>query len=897
MPQTLPPKLSQYRSYVEAFAARHLIPYLRRFDELPSAAPVRKEFNDPVWGTITLYAPELVVLDSPLLQRLRSIRQLGVAHWVYPGANHTRLEHCLGVVHQIERLVGSINSTFPEDQKIIQAPFRRLLRLAALCHDIGHGLFSHVSENALRFFDECEDLRTDFADYLSIETCHLSEMAAYFIIGSPTFEKLLAVATSSATDYSLPAQPTDLIRKAIVGLPISDDIPLLHELISGPFDADKLDYMTRDAHMAGVPIVTDIPRLAQKVRAVQVSQDDLPTDVACKVSGGKPAYILTGIALSGGRTLDELMLGRALLFDKVYRHQKVRAAEAMVASLTQNLASIVAQHPAHFPLTVTDDELLVADAEAIEALAERDLSDEDRANIAVAHDILSRLRSRRLFVRAFAVAQNMPLDPYRSDQEQRRGLELLLRSLGDPVGRRELVEAIADETGRILALLGADGLISEIPQGRLAAYIHFDPPLPPGQSEIARAFLVTEGRGIVRFKDDYAESKGWSDAYLLTRDIGYVFCPPEISTYVFVATQVVLRSRFSIRIPPSMLAYAKQAESVLDEIRLRLADKGYYSKRSFDVRPLPQRMRKADVLARVRAVVERLSGYEGLSENPNESGKARLCDGRVIDWLRQFETTEHIEAALTALESVRMFSRNDVVQALRQFVSSGDNLKDAWVCPFGAPKDSSSIVTYYVQDVAKELGLRVDSLVNALNDTRTRPIIFVDDFIGSGHQGISIVETLLGAEASVDLREERIGELTEPSREALKGRRIGFLFVAGEKAGADRLRARAVELGLDATVYVATDDTQLPRLKSSLKPTAAAGFVGECSELGRQLLLDPERGHDDAWCAERSLGYGNQGFLVLFPYNTPSQTLTCLWKSGRARGQPWLALFPRRKKT
>ncbi len=62
------------------------------------------------------------------------------------------------------------------------------------------------------------------------------------------------------------------------------------------------------------------------------------------------------------------------------------------------------------------------------------------------------------------------------------------------------------------------------------------------------------------------------------------------------------------------------------------------------------------------------------------------------------------------------------------------------------------------------------------------------------------------------------------------------------------------------------------------------------------MLLDPGSDHDDEWAAGRALGYGNDAFLVLFGYNTPTQTLTCIWKDGMYEGVPWMALFPRRPK-
>ena len=69
-----------------------------------------------------------------------------------------------------------------------------------------------------------------------------------------------------------------------------------------------------------------------------------------------------------------------------------------------------------------------------------------------------------------------------------------------------------------------------------------------------------------------------------------------------------------------------------------------------------------------------------------------------------------------------------------------------------------------------------------------------------------------------------------------------------------------------------------------------------CGAVGEALLRDDERGHDQSWAQKRALGYGNEAFLVLFGYNTPAQTLTCIWKDGAFKGIPWMALFPRRPK-
>src|SRR4051794_24808551 len=108
-------ELSDLQTAVERFAEKQLRPYLD-FLKRPKQRRTGKEISDPVWKTIHLTAFEVVLLDSPILQRLRLIRQLGVAHWVYPGAVHTRFEHALGTLYQVQELIDAINRSAAEDE-------------------------------------------------------------------------------------------------------------------------------------------------------------------------------------------------------------------------------------------------------------------------------------------------------------------------------------------------------------------------------------------------------------------------------------------------------------------------------------------------------------------------------------------------------------------------------------------------------------------------------------------------------------------------------------------------------------------------------------------------------------------------------------------------------------
>jgi HD superfamily phosphohydrolase len=602
-----------FKESLEAWTQRLLQEYVAQLECVPEPRAT-KEFNDPVWGTILVRPAEILVLDSPLIQRMRAIAQLGVVHFVYPAARHSRLEHTLGVVHQVNRLIASLNEHYAGSGEAVSDQQRNLLRLTALCHDVGHGALSHVSENALETFEQIENIVLDFADQEEVEQPALAEIASYYIIGSPAFRALLEKVQKLIPNHGFPScdETINLMKLAIIGKPISDKVPLLHELISGPFDADKLDYMTRDAQMTGVPVVTDIPRLVQKVRAVEVARQDLRLEIAETV-GEEAYYVVTGIEFSGSRTVDELILARTLQQDKLYRHHKVRAIEAMVASLYHQLAAVEPDAVPMLPYNLRDSDFTRLDEQRIEEVVGRPLTTGDSNHARVAIDLADRLQRRDLFVRAYAFSLGMPLDPYRADAEHYAGLERLARESGNDFARRgELINKIVQEMQAALKI-DAPGLLKRYPD--LKPYIWLDPLYSATEAnDSARAYLISNQPGakkVIRFQDDYAETVRWAGAYILTRDAGYVFAPDDLAQYAYVATEKVLRRDYGIRTPQTMQMYAKRPAGQLAELKQQLDNAGYYKGIAHDVRPVPERLTRADIQSRIERLCARLTGYEG----------------------------------------------------------------------------------------------------------------------------------------------------------------------------------------------------------------------------------------------------------------------------------------------
>ena len=162
------------------------------------------DIKDPIHGYIKLNDDEKKLLDSPQVQRLRRIRQLGLSSQVYPGATHTRFQHSLGVMSLAGRFADSLN--LDEDKK-------QEIRTAGLLHDTGHGPFSHASENVAEKRDiDHEDISCNVVDQLSGK------------INSDT----------------------DRVKKIIKGeLEIG-------QTVAGDIDADRIDYLMRDAHNSGL---------------------------------------------------------------------------------------------------------------------------------------------------------------------------------------------------------------------------------------------------------------------------------------------------------------------------------------------------------------------------------------------------------------------------------------------------------------------------------------------------------------------------------------------------------------------------------------------------------------------------------------------------------------------
>jgi len=240
--------------------------------------------RDPLWNNIRLDPLSFELIDTPAFQRLRFVRQLGLAFLVYPGATHSRFEHALGTYHLARRTL-----TLFEEQDDFSAIGRdecMLVRIAALLHDIGHYPFSHALEE--------------------IGALHHEEVARPLICDGEVAEILRRELGANAPD-----QIITLIR--------GDSTSPLQGLISGSIDLDKLDYLRRDAFMCGVSYgEIDVDRLINALTLLRDPETDLPQ---------------VGMIEKGLSALESLLFAKYQMYRNVYWHHAVRSATAMYKRL------------------------------------------------------------------------------------------------------------------------------------------------------------------------------------------------------------------------------------------------------------------------------------------------------------------------------------------------------------------------------------------------------------------------------------------------------------------------------------------------------------------------------------------------------------------------------------
>lgn len=233
----------------------------------------RKIINDPVYGFISVPGDFIFdLIEHQWFQRLRNIKQLGLTSFVYPGANHSRFQHCLGALHLMDQAIKTLRSknvaiSFEEEEAVL---------IAILLHDAGHGPFSHALENSIISGISHEDLSLLLMNKLNEEFKGRLSMAIDIFRG--TYKRRF-----------------------------------LHELIAGQMDMDRLDYLRRDSFFTGV--IEGSVGSDRIIRMLNVVDDRLVVDE------------------KGIYSLEKFLIARRLMYWQVYMHKTVLSSESLLVRI------------------------------------------------------------------------------------------------------------------------------------------------------------------------------------------------------------------------------------------------------------------------------------------------------------------------------------------------------------------------------------------------------------------------------------------------------------------------------------------------------------------------------------------------------------------------------------
>lgn len=309
---------------------------------MASKSNIDKEYKvrDPIYGFIRLDAQEMAIVNSPHFQRLRRIKQLSLTDMVYPSANHTRFEHSLGVMQMasdmFENIARNPNTLRRLKLQLDAVPrIKKIIRLAALLHDIGHAPFSHSGEDAM------PPLPSNHPRYQpNKRKCYTHE--DYSIAAIKFLFRDLIEQHSVCENLGIKAEDIVALLGDQTGLPTRTSI-IWKELISGQLDADRADYLLRDSLHIGINYgLFDRNRL-----------------VSCMTIGeSEEESSFLAIEEGGWHVAESLVIARYQMFSQVYFHKVRRIFDYHLGKALQEILRHTEHNKGLFPEPTTADNLM-----------------------------------------------------------------------------------------------------------------------------------------------------------------------------------------------------------------------------------------------------------------------------------------------------------------------------------------------------------------------------------------------------------------------------------------------------------------------------------------------------------------------------------------------------------
>jgi HD superfamily phosphohydrolase len=758
-----------------------------------------------------------------------------------------------------------------------------VLRLAALLHDTGHTVMSHVSEPLVASRADIQQLiQWTEVTYRTRKTPAASEAIAAVFVRSPAFREFVSMRQVGADFIKDTADVTLEIAGFILGGRTHPGLEYLSLLLTGAFDADKLDYMPRDCYMAGIPGAVDVERVVEKVQVLPIPTSLLPVEYRNWV-GDTLAERTNVLCLSSGgaNALHELATTRTMLFQKVYHHQKVRALEVMVRRTLRHLVENGTIASPRAWMELLDEELLRKEP------------------------LFDALRERDLLKRAFRIVQPQ------SDTEvvettpsaylvSGEGWIRVRDDVLNDVLRQKIVRE-ATSIARRLQLSVDDEAVggAEVDLPDVTRY------------SLDQFAFVGDGVDDFRLEGAVVAGERSENTKRLALAHGHVFAPEAAVLPVFLASRIVLLREYGQRYGDTCHTVTKLDPEQIVRAENTLLAAGHYGELVEKPHTRPARIRSHRELAvesflksawsRIEALGTEFGRYQSLGTRP-------VSAARVAAFLRQFDTEDLARPALRLLESITLRDRAYFGRQLEQAIRDAERrLPVAYLSPAGATGDSSTLLSYLMNDIPVEyrrpvLPLEL-ALENASRGERKGQILLWDDFCGSGGHTKTALCQWLGL-PDAPLKERLVDRLSTERDDLFRKQDVAVAFSLGFTSGITELRSFAASHGLDhVTVFdppevIAERDSVFDGDSVIADPAERSALRDFLGNKARELLAAMRTREQDAWSEamieNRLLGYGNTCQRLIFYYNVPTVTITALWLQTEASS--WMPLFSRRKK-
>jgi HD superfamily phosphohydrolase len=795
---------------------------------------------------------------------------------------------------------------------------QRLLKNAALLHDIGHMPFSHVVEGIVEADPKrfccgpvtVDDFTFEAADCLG-KNLKFGECLSLAFILTPRFRRFY----ERSVDREASPSAVFKIGSMIAGLPPDEGMSGLSGLISGPsIDADKVDYINRDAAACGIPVGVDVARLFLRSSFLSVPPGEMRRLTSSPELSPHDEIIFV-VNASGLDSIEEIGQARTTLYHRVYLHQTTRNAERLMSIALYNATSAdTAKHRDALYLWNRDDQMLLRELAGA--------SEDETARFGRA------LLSRRLPKRACAFGRNfarisIPLaQVFKSMEPAARkmvskeiagpGLDLLRTKQSVGEKQRVFEQDITEEAAIVADKIRSGG--GESPAGKP----EFLSVLPMPNLEPNRSDCIVLEHERLNSTAASSISDEQMEAADIAKSTGYVMTESAWREIVLIAARTVLFRRQSGLSDIGLVPYPGGAEIAVKAIGRILLDIDAVAPR---VGINSERL--GDVMA--------AADHGGYFENVPRLARDNISDAEIADAIGKFSEFSGQGNWSVSRESVRAFLeqfptklRRDVLRLVASFsILDRTSLASATreiIDGFGPASGKRRFIVGLSPDSGNEVRIRLEhelrqaletagwtfkkSLRDALDEAQADDeLVLCDDNVTSGSQAICQFMAWLGvpeADWTVEQRLEQGIErtaLSERDKELLKAIDTKIIVAAGTLQAKDALDLELGKLGLKSFKGL--------HYKNALsRTTTELDSVGELlQDIGCHVLAWARHRATDLSsigkeqleaCKRDALGYRGARALACTPMNVPAGTVTAFWCPGLYKGDAWIPLLIRR---